>query len=219
MALVIVIATVCMSYSFYTSHKVENNTFTTGKVQITLEEPEYSNEENSSKRKSIAPGEEITKDPVITNTGMSDCYVFMEVLNPVKSFTVVDSDGRKKTAEKTQQSFFKYEVNSYWVLVECRKDGTTVYAYAPRNDISVLKSSEKTLPFFKGEKIKAADFIEKETEEIEEIEMPVKAYAIQTTDLVKEDGTYVTDPLEIWELVKQSSLKYSNLFTSTRVSN
>ncbi|WP_052446676.1 TasA family protein [Candidatus Soleaferrea massiliensis] len=68
-ALVAIIA-VGGTLAWFTDSKDVVNTVTYGDVKIDLQEPNYDPED----AKNITPGEEITKDPTITNTGVNDAY-------------------------------------------------------------------------------------------------------------------------------------------------
>ncbi len=80
------------------------NTFTIGKVDITLTEPSWDPEDAEN----LEPGAEIAKDPVVTNTGKNDAYVAVTVTG----------------MEEMAKVGFEAVVNDGWVLVDA--NGTPV---------------------------------------------------------------------------------------------
>ena len=66
--------------AYLTDHAETTNEFTVGKVDIDLTEPNWRPDEN----KKIEPSQVITKDPQITNNGINDAFVYLEVSIPVE---------------------------------------------------------------------------------------------------------------------------------------
>ena len=69
LAMVVLIST---AVAYFTDIDTVDNVFTIGKVEIGLEEPDWTPEEHTK----ITPNETIEKDPTITNTGINDAFVF-----------------------------------------------------------------------------------------------------------------------------------------------
>ena len=178
--------------SYYTDHHSKMNVFTTGKVSIELNEPKYNSLENIKTRESLAPGEEIIKDPVITNTGKSDCFVFAEVKIPRSNRIFIDSNGKKLPV--MLRNLFDFEGNSGWTLYSksindnhSKPYESYIFSYSDGNRMTTLSPGEKTSSIIKNNKMKFANVIE--TDNFSKYEIPVTAYAIQTTDLlVSENG-------------------------------
>ena len=213
--LVIVVST---TFAYYTDHHTKVNTFTSGEVKVELAEPEYNLPENEELRKDIAPRQEIIKDPVVTNTGKSDCFIFIEVMIPNLTFSIVNPDGSKEPALK--QPFFSYDLAENWQSVETgtvTRDGidydTCVYAYNVSNDstqgMSTLQPGERTTPLFNKNILKAPNFVELQVPTDEIIEVPIQVYAIQSSDLVN-TGQYgnigISKATDVWEIVKSQIL-------------
>lgn len=109
------------------------NTFTIGKVDIDLTEPNWKPEDGLD----LEPGAEIAKDPTVTNTGKNDAYVAVKVTG-MDAMAAVG---------------FEADVNEGWVLVDengaavegwdgSLQDG--IYAYAK----NALAKDEKSVPLF-----------------------------------------------------------------------
>ena len=104
------------------------NTFTMGDVEITLTEPNWDPDDALG----LVPGATVTKDPTITNTGTSDAYVFIKVVEPCVN-------GKKA---------FTYTLNSGWVAKDspaptCSGDTDleTVYAYGTSSAMTNLAAT------------------------------------------------------------------------------
>ncbi len=109
------------------------NTFTIGKVDINLTEPNWKPEEGLD----LEPGAEIAKDPTVTNTGKNDAFVAVKVTG-MDAMAAVG---------------FEADVNEGWVLVDETGavvegwDGSLVdgiYAYAK----SALAKGDASVPVF-----------------------------------------------------------------------
>ena len=69
--------------AYLTDFDSAQNQFTVGKVDIELDEPNWTPEEYTK----IEPGKEIDKDPQITNTGVNDAFVYLEISVPMADVT------------------------------------------------------------------------------------------------------------------------------------
>ena len=112
------------------------------------------------------------------------------------------------------RDIYSYEVNPNWLLVDefvtdkgNKPNVKRVYAFASRRGMSKLPPGEETTVLFKNNDIFTANFIE--TGYLEKFHMPIKAYAIQTTDLINTDGSNTNDAQVVWELVKNRA--YTNI--------
>ena len=66
-------------FAYFTSTPAAlTNTFTIGNVTITLTEPTWV----AANGQNLTPGDNVLKDPTITNTGANEAYVFMKVEMP-----------------------------------------------------------------------------------------------------------------------------------------
>lgn len=157
--------------AYLTDSETVSNTFTVGKVDIDIDEPNWDPEDN----KKIEPGKVISKDPQIKNTGNNDAYVFMKVSIPKAEIESVSGEGAKQ--EKTMQELFSFTASDSWTLLESKADdGKQSYVYAYNQ---ILKPEETTAALF--DKLVFVNAVEGQLEG-QTLEVPVYAYAIQTTD-------------------------------------
>lgn len=66
------------SLAYFTDNKTATNTFTMGNVQIKLDETDIKNPEGDRVTKNeydVYPGAEVTKDPIVHNTGANGAYI------------------------------------------------------------------------------------------------------------------------------------------------
>lgn len=156
--------------AYLTDFDKVSNQFTVGKVDVELKEENW----NPEDQKKIEPGKLIHKDPKISNTGMNDAFVYMEVSIPIAEVTAATDNGNR--LEKKEQELFLFETQNNWTkLSSQRVENAQVYVYAYDK---VLKPQETTEPLF--ESIKFLNVIEGQLDG-QQLEVPVRAYAIQTS--------------------------------------
>lgn len=179
--------------AFFTDVETATNTFTVGDVEIKLTEPNWKPDENPP----MTPGQEVDKDPTVTNDGTIPAYVFMEVKVPYANVSVIGENGIK--ADPTDTELFTYTLNSGWVEVgtPVLADGvaTHVYAYAADNEMTEVATGESVTLF---ETIKFADVAEGDFEG-DNLDVVVKSLAIQTTNLD------TTAPAGLWVFVNNQA--------------
>lgn len=110
-AIVIAIAIVVTGgiAAYLTDTDSATNTFTVGKVEISLTEPNW----NASNGQNILPGQTVAKDPMITNTGRNTAYVYMKVEQPL-----VDSEYELwDSSIPSHDPLFSYTTNSGWTFL------------------------------------------------------------------------------------------------------
>lgn len=186
------------TFAYLTDNEGAVNTFTVGKVQIDLTEPDYPGND-SDDVKELVPNEEVAKDPQVTNTGANDALIFMTVEVPVKNVTVVGSDGTKgeksptelfwfKTAADEKGSFANHFNTTDWMELTGKgtqgtEDGsTTTYVFAYRNAVA---ADGETNPLF--DKVQLKNIVENEVTVGEAQDIKVKAYAIQASSVLEGD--------------------------------
>ena len=194
LAMVVLIST---AVAYFTDIDTVDNVFTIGEVEIGLEEPDWTPEEHTQ----ITPNQTIEKDPTITNTGINDAFVFLTVEVPYKNIVTADvATGVKKAAADTE--LFTYALNSGWIEIgtpvkDAEKGTVThLYAYGTASACTALASGAEAAELFST--VTFVNAIEDQGLEKQEVHIPIKAYAIQTTDLTDND---VTTPDEVWKLV------------------
>lgn len=102
LALLLIAGTVAVTVAYLTSTETVTNTFTVGKVAITLKESKL-NADGTTVDTSVKvnantyhllPGKTYAKDPVVTVVAKSEnCYVFIKVVNQIAGVEVAAEDG------------------------------------------------------------------------------------------------------------------------------
>lgn len=129
----IAVLTIGGAAAYFTDTQTTTNTFSVGKVSIELTEPNW-DEENAQ---DIVPDQEIEKDPVITNNGINDAFIFAKVRVPVAEIATAAEDGTKNAAEPTQ--LFSYIADPNWTLVTANvTDGAAISIRNKTGDYGVL---------------------------------------------------------------------------------
>ena len=147
--------------AYFTDTENVKNTFTIGKVDITLTEPNW----NENNAKDLMPGATVAKDPTVTVAADSaDAYVFVKVEVPC--------------AGTTPREIFTYTLESGWAeLTEAAQactagKATHVYAHT-----AAMTKSESAKLF--SNVVLDSNLTQTEAESLTNIEMPINAYAIQ----------------------------------------
>ena len=153
------------------------NTFTVGKVDITLEEPTWDEkiaaDENYNKK--LMPGAELEKDPTVTVAADSaNAYVFVKVQVPCVGTGTL------------RRELFTYEISDEWSELtgeaqSCEDNAVAIHVYA-HNDVM---EAEDTSTLFSAV-VLDEDLTQEEAEGLDTIEMPINGYAIQEANV---DGT------------------------------
>ena len=185
------------------------NTFTVGNINITLTETGTTEDKPTFK---MVPGTEIGKDPVVTiQEGSEKCWVFVKV-EEAGSVTV-------GTEEYGFDAFVNYGVRDTWEEVEAADDGSyVVYGYKTvvdaTNDDQELYVLTAGTAVDANEKLKnpngCVTIPQSVTKAMMEAvasgtapKLTFTAYAIQSENLTKTDGTTttaVTTAAEAWEV-------------------
>ena len=166
----ICLATVGGVSAFLTDYDKATNQFTVGKVDIDLDEPNWKPEDHTK----LEPGEVISKDPQITNTGTNDAFTYLEVSVPMKEVTAALEDGTRQPTKL--QELFSFTAKDSWTRLDSKKVGDSqVYVYTYNK---ILKANETTETLF--DTVKFLNITEGSLDGVE-LEIPVRAYAIQTT--------------------------------------
>lgn len=194
LSLVCVLAVGLIS-AYFTDVETQTNVFTVGKIDIDLQEP------NWDEPTDILPEQEFPKDPQITNVGVNDAYVFMEVEVPYANVVTVADDGTKNAMADTE--LFTYEINDGWVAVgegvknEDKKTVTYIYAYGSDTAMTALVKDATTETLF--DTIKFVNIADSQGIEGTVQNVVVNAYAIQTTNINVDE----ISPASIWAVVSK----------------
>ena len=226
--------------AYFTDLDHVTNTFTTGKVEIDLEEPAWPGDQTN-----LVPGDIITKNPQITSKAGTPSFVYLQVNVPVANVTMINEDGTKTEKKEHQlltygcgetadtiegeevalDSRFGLEANinrnteDSWTLVkseELEAEADTqishyhVYTYAYNK---VLLEGETTKPLF--EKVRLLNMLEGELDE-SSLTMPIKAFAIQAahtgndSDEADVGNDYPIEPADVQREARFAFEKYLN---------
>lgn len=193
--------------AYFTDGDTATNTFTVGKVEIDLQEPNWDPDDVTQ----ITPEEEFAKDPQVKNTGVNDAYVFVEVKIPCAEVKTAAEDGTVNAAAKTQ--LFTYDVNDSWKLVDSEETDTLntyVYAYVGADEATMeaLAAGSVTEEAV-FDYVRFANIVEDEGLEGTSPQIVVNSYAIQTQNIndadedidgVNNDGKVA--PADVWSVLK-----------------
>lgn len=81
--------------AYLTDNVTKTNTFTYGKVDITLEEDNWREDD----AKNLVANQVVAKDPKVKNEGLNDAIVFLKVDIPLKKVVTAADDGTKQPEE------------------------------------------------------------------------------------------------------------------------
>lgn len=174
--------------AYLTDYDSAVNEFTVGKVEIDLKEPNWTPDENVD----IEPTEEIKKDPQIKNVGVNDSFVYLEVSIPMAEVITADAEGNR--IDKKLTELFTYTKDSNWTQMEAKMlNGYKVYTYCYNK---VLKPEETTTALF--DTVTFANVIEGQLDTAH-LDIPVRAYAIQTVNTGGDTGTIVQQAMTAYQ--------------------
>ena len=122
-AVLLVVATVMGTMAYLTSTDSVTNTFTVGKVAITLDEakvnpngtPVADADRVKANAYKLIPGHSYTKDPTVHVTaGSEDSYIFVKVENGIAAFEAAGDKAIAKQIEKNQWNDLKGVTGVYY---------------------------------------------------------------------------------------------------------
>ena len=179
--------------AYFTDTAEATNTFTIGNVDITLTEPNWvTTDANSNNVPDAAenklPGEEIAKDPTVTNVGENDAYIFAKVVSAC-------------TTDASPKEIFTYTVNTGWYLMTpdnaCTNGSITrIYAYGTNSAMTKVAKNGTAVLFTK---VTVNESLTGEETGLTGANktVEVKAYGVQA-DGIKKDGNLATAPADVW---------------------
>ncbi len=98
------------AFAYLTNAETVTNTFTVGKVNVDLLEPNYPGN-GSDQATNLLPGEEVKKDPQVKNTGRNPVVIFTRVNIPVENVVEVEeggqNNGKRKAKGLTEMFWFR----------------------------------------------------------------------------------------------------------------
>lgn len=201
------------TFAYLTDSETTTNTFTVGKVQVDLTEPNKP-DENTPR----VPNEEIAKDPTVKNTGDNDAIMFVAFDIPMDNLVVADSTGAKKEAADVELFDFRADTKTYdsvndgWVQVSATKATdnskmTYIYGY----DKTVAKTDDVPSVF---DHVRMANIVEGQIDQ-SKLNMPIRAYAIQAGWLQSEANTTENhDIVTTGTMTKETLTTIYNIFAA-----
>lgn len=156
-----------------------NNVITPGSIDVLLTEPLWKREDASN----LLPGQTVSKNPTVTNTGDNDSWVFLRVDVPIKNIRLVDPETKMKT-EKVDTELLSFEADTTWELVEKTMDTNAAHYVYGFNKI--LKSGASTSALFSH--VTIVNYLEGEIDPEEILTMPIEAVSIQSNVESADDG-------------------------------
>lgn len=164
------------------------NIFTFGNAEIDLTEEKW--DKLKPEDKVLYPNKEITKDPKVKNTGETPIYIYIEVQVPYVQVRTVEQE---ILSNPEVHKLFSYTVNDGWEMIESSTNSeetiiTEVYAYTAK----ILKPDEITNTLF--DNVKYLNILEGELKAGTQIDMLIKAYAIQS-EYLNEQGETIKDKI------------------------
>lgn len=177
--------------AYLTDQDAADNKFTVGKVEVELKEPSWEEEEHQD----LQAGESVEKDPHITNTGVNDAYVYLEVQVPMETVITAAEDGtRENGGVAVNQELFTFTANKNWTQIsKTESNGYMVYVYSYDK---ILASGESTNTLF--DTMTFANVIEGQIDSREYI-VPVEAFAIQTANTGDGSGNIPAEALAAYQ--------------------
>lgn len=174
--------------AYLTDYDETINEFTIGKVEIELQEPNWNPQDHTK----MEPGDSMEKDPQIKNTGMNDAFVYMEISVPVRNVITAAEDGTR--TEQKEQELFSFSINEGWTKIREKKaEDSKIYVYTYNR---VLKPEETTKTLF--DQVTFVNIIEGQLD-TQQLEIPVRAYAIQTANTGGDSGSVIEQAKNAYE--------------------
>ena len=178
-AILIVSVLISSAYALFSDHQSSTNMFTVGNIRMELRETKWVNQNSARvdsqrteadgsavyKTPPMLPGEYITKDPLVANTGKNPAYVFISVKIPYAGNTPL----------------FSYSVDSTkWDLkrernIQAEKCHEFIYEYK-----QILNANEQTPVLFENERVRLLDVDELDYSVYTDLTVVCKGIAIQT---------------------------------------
>ena len=166
------------------------NNFTIGSVNITLTEPTW----NAANATNLVPGDQVDKDPTVTNTGANPAYIFVKVTVPnypngattpvntdLFSLDTVDTDAWNLVTESTASN-----VHTYVYAYATGTAGNNLTALAPTASVKLFDDVTLTTDTTVAEAANNAH----------NTNIEVTAYAIQTEHVTEQ----ATSQAAVWSL-------------------
>ena len=189
------------SVAYLTDAERTTNHFTVGKVDIQLTEPSWVESENQK----LEAGVTIKKDPTLTNTGINDAYVYLEVQIPMADVITAAQDGtRQQNGAAVHQQLFTFQADSDWTLISQKElNGNMVYTYSYNY---ILTPNQSTSALF--ETVTFANVVEGQIDQ-NQYDISVSGFAIQTANTGDGSGNIPSEAKTAYEKYVNQNLGQS----------
>lgn len=164
--------------AYLTDGETVTNTFTVGKVQLDLTEPNKPDEDTPR-----VPNEEMKKDPTVQNTGNNDSVFFVAFDIPMDYLVTAGYDGTKQAADHVELFDFRGEngdydsVNDGWVQIArtaAADQSKVTYIYGYENVVSPAETVPSVFDY-----VRMTNIVEGQIDGTR-LNLPVRAYAVQS---------------------------------------
>lgn len=176
-AVLLVAASVMGTLAYLTSTDTVTNTFTVGKVEITLDETDTDDstvdaDRDTANKYKLMPGHTYTKDPIVhVAAGSSDCFLFVKVDNQIAA---IEDENNTVAGQMKANGWLPVGGKpGVYVLTYTEKDRTDVETGSVLvGDLKVVSAAaaQVNVPVF--EKFKIADDVNNEENVVVEGENP-----------------------------------------------
>lgn len=212
-----------MTLSYLISTKERDNVFGLGNVRLSLTETEFPEKEED---RILAPLGMIPKNPVVTNTGVNDAYVFLAVTVPYAAVTLVNDDNEIDSSGKINRELFRLlsdgaepmtitddqtahftvtetgnsTYDRKWVLIQAVEDQETATHTYYFGYSAMLVPSESTTALF--DRLQLRNILEGELPDNITQAVVISAYGIQSEALLHQVTVQDTAQVTKTELVR-----------------
>lgn len=172
--------------AYFTDIDSADNKIEIGNVHIDLTEPKWDETPDENKNgipdtaEKIVPGKTIEKDPMVTNTGKNDSYIYLTVSVPKADIITAAPDGTlNNNGEASTTQLFSYTANENWELLETDSsaDDKNVYVYGYKTAVAPGASTDTLF-----DSVTFVNAIEGQGLEDEVFDIDINASAIQSEE-------------------------------------
>ncbi len=170
------------AFAYLTATDTAENLFTVGNVKAELTEPNWlpnvdsDNDGIADTLSNIIAGQDINKDPTITNIGTNNAYVYIMVEIP-KAYEI-DVKNENDTITENHHPLFGFETNTGWTLVNSQTgtetDAYDYYLYA----YDTFLSPNESATLFNS--VTFASIANPDSEYLKNLDIKITGYAIQS---------------------------------------
>ena len=178
--------------AYFTDRDSQLNKIEIGQVKIDLTEPEWDKKTDSDNdgikdhAQNVVPTQSIVKDPMVTNKGVNDAYIYVTFSIPKANIYTALTDGNKaNNGQKAVTQLFDYynaagtanTSNAGWTLLSSVTSDANVntYTYGYNTPVAPGKSTNKLF-----DTVKFCNAIEGQGLENSVQNIDIKAFAIQS---------------------------------------